>query len=66
MQEANKRNWHRKLINTLWEDRVSNKKSIGMSPFEFVYGTDAVFPTSLTIPVMRSLQEVGIEDDDNQ
>ena len=50
MLEANKRNWHRKLINALWADRVSSKKSIGMSPFELVYGTDAVFPTSLIVP----------------
>ena len=37
-----------------------------MSPFELVYGTDVVFPTSLTVPIMRLLQEVGSEDDDNQ
>ena len=66
MLEANKRNWHRKLINALWADRVSSKKSIGMSPFELVYGTDVVFPTSLTVPVMRLLQEVGSEDNENQ
>ena len=37
-----------------------------MSPFELVYGTDAIFPTSLTVRVMRLLQEVGSEEDDNQ
>ena len=31
--EVNKKNWHKKLINALWVDRVSTKKSIGMSPF---------------------------------
>ena len=66
MLEANKRNWHQNLINTLWADRVSSKKSIGMSPFELVYGTDVVFPTSLTVPVMILLQEVGNEQDDKQ
>ena len=66
MLEANKRNWNHKLINTLWVDRVSSKKSIGMSPFELVYGTNAVFPTSLTVPVMRLLQEASSEEDDNQ
>jgi len=29
-----------------------------MSPFELVYGTDVVFPTSLIVPVMRLFQEV--------
>ena len=37
-----------------------------MSPFELVYGTDAIFPTSLTVPVMRLLQESGGEDNENQ
>ena len=37
-----------------------------MSPFELVYGTDSVFPTSLTVPVMRLLQKAGSEEDDNQ
>jgi len=37
-----------------------------MSPFELIYGTDMVFPTSLVVPVMRLLQEVGNEEDDVQ
>jgi len=55
MLEANKKNWHQKLVNALWSDRVSSKKSIGMSPFELVYGTDTMFPTSLVVLVMRLL-----------
>ena len=47
MLEENKRNWHRNLINALWAERVSSKKSIGMSPFELVYGTDVVFPVGV-------------------
>jgi len=66
MLEVNKKNWHRKLVNAVWADRVSKKKSIGMSPFELVYGTDTVFPTSLPIPVMRLLQEASNEEDDIQ
>eukprot|EP00253_Pinus_taeda_P002160 PITA_02160 len=45
--EINKKSWHERLFNALWADRVSQKKSIGMSPFELVYGVDIVFPTSL-------------------
>lgn len=66
MLEENKKNWHRKLVNALWVDRVSSKKSIGMSPFELLYGTDTMFPTSLAVPVMRLLQETGSEEDDIQ
>ena len=52
MLEENKKNWHRKCVNALWADRVRSKKSIVMSPFEMVYGTDTVFPTSLAVPIM--------------
>jgi len=64
--EENKRNWHKKLINALWADRVSTKKSIGMSPFHLVYGVDTMFPTSLAVSVMKILQEVDSEANDIQ
>jgi len=66
MLEEKKRNWHKKLINYLWEDRVSTKKYIGMSPFQLVYGVDMVFPTSLAVPMMKILQEVDSEPNDIQ
>jgi len=64
--EINRKGWHKKLVNALWADRVSQKKSIGMSPFELVYGTDTVFPTSLAVPVVKLLQEAGSEEDPMQ
>ena len=42
--QDNKRAWHAKLFFALWANRVSTKKSIGTSPFQLVYGTDAIFP----------------------
>eukprot|EP00253_Pinus_taeda_P004884 PITA_04884 len=53
--EKNKKNWHRKLTNALWADRISTKKSIGMSPYELVYGMEAKFPSSLGIPTIKLL-----------
>ena len=38
---------------TLWEDRITVKKAIGTSPFQLVYGIDAVFSVQLCIPVMN-------------
>eukprot|EP00253_Pinus_taeda_P009551 PITA_09551 len=64
--EINKKRWHKKLINALWADRVSQKKSIGMSPFELVYGVDAVFPTSLSVLVAKLFQEASGEEDSMQ
>lgn len=64
MLETNKKNWHKKLVNSLWADKVSHKKSIVVSPFELVYGIDTVFPTYLVVLVMRLLQEAGNEEDE--
>jgi len=64
--ETNKKGYHKKLVNALWTERVSQKKSIGMSPFEIVYGIDTVFLTSLAVPVVKLLQEAGSEEDDFQ
>jgi len=36
--EESKKNWHKKLVNALWADKLSTKRSIGMSPYELVYG----------------------------
>lgn len=61
--EAKKKSWHKKLVNALWADRVSQNKYIGMSPFELMYGVDTIFPTSLEVPVVKLLQEADSEDD---
>ena len=66
MLEANKKNWHKKLINALWADSVSSKKSLGLSPFQIVYGVDTIFPSSLAVPIMKLLQEAGSEENDIQ
>ena len=58
MLEVNEKNWHKKLINALWEDRLINNNSIGMSPIELVYGVDTKFPTSLAVLVTKILQEI--------
>jgi len=66
MLEAHKKYWHKNLINALCTDRVSSKKSLGLSPFQVVYGVDIVFPSSLAVSVMKFLQEVGSEENDIQ
>jgi len=47
-------------------NRVSTKKSIGMSPFQLVYGVDVVFSISLRILVLKLLQELEVETNDVQ
>lgn len=62
--EQNTRGWDSKLKFALWADRVTNKKSIDTSPFKLVYGTEAVFPIQLALPVAKFLQEVDSEPND--
>eukprot|EP00253_Pinus_taeda_P028834 PITA_28834 len=62
--EDNKKNWHSKLKYALWADRVTIKRSTGNSPFKLVYGTEAIFPIQLTLPVAQFLQEERNEEED--
>ena len=50
----------------LWAERITVKKAIGTSPFQLVYGTDAVFPIQLGIPVMKFFQDYQEEPNDMQ
>lgn len=61
--QENKKAWHLKLKYALWADRICTKRSIGTSPYELVYGTKAIFPTSLGVPVMKLIQ--GLEEEPN-
>jgi hypothetical protein len=62
--EENQKSWDSKLKFSLWADRVTNKKSIGTSPFKLVYGTDAIFPILLVLPVAKFFQEEQTKSND--
>ena len=53
--EDNKRALHTKLKYALWRERISTKRTIGMSPFQLVYGAEVIFPTSFGVLVMKLL-----------
>jgi hypothetical protein len=63
LMQDNKKALHKNLIYVLWADRVTTKKSISISPFHILYGTDAIFPTSLGFPVQKLLKEKEVEPD---
>jgi hypothetical protein len=60
----NKKAWHVHLKYALWENRIDTKKSIGMSPFQMVYGTDVVLPINLSLPVMKLWKDANEELND--
>jgi hypothetical protein len=59
--EQNTKGWDSKLKFSLWDDRVTNKKEIGTSHFKLVYGTKAIFPIQLALPIEKYLQESDSE-----
>jgi hypothetical protein len=62
--EDNKRAWNSKLKFALWADRVTTKKSIGISPFQLVYGAEVVLPSQLAIPVAKFFQDYQEQPND--
>eukprot|EP00253_Pinus_taeda_P029459 PITA_29459 len=54
--EQNHKTWHKSLIFSLWADRVTQKASIGSSPFKLVYGKEIVLPTNLILPSLALVQ----------
>jgi len=54
--DQNHRNWHKSLMYALWVDRITQKTSIGTSPFNLVYGKEVVLPTNLAIPSLALIQ----------
>jgi hypothetical protein len=62
--EDNKKAWNSKLKFALWADRVTTKRSIGLSPFQLVYGEEAVFPSQLAILVAKLFQDYQEEPND--
>ena len=62
--ENNQKRWDSKLNFALWDDRVTEKRSIGTSPFKLVYGTEAIFPIQTILPVAKFFQEEQDEPND--
>jgi hypothetical protein len=60
----NKKAWHVHLKYALWANRIGTKRSIRMSPFQMVYGTDVVLPINLALPVMKLWKDSKEEPND--
>ena len=53
-----KTDWELKLPSVLWAYRVAYKTAIGTTPFNMVFGLDAVLPLEFLIPTLRVAQEL--------
>ncbi|MCO5554804.1 hypothetical protein L7F22_008339 [Adiantum nelumboides] len=50
--------WDQKLHSALWTYRVAYKTSIGTTPFNMVYGIQAILPLEFLIPTLRVAKEL--------
>lgn len=57
LASENFKDWHKKLYESLWPDRTSPKRAIGMSPFELVYvvGTQVALPLELVATKLQTV-----------
>jgi hypothetical protein len=53
----NKRSWDSTLKFSLWTDGINTMKSIGTTPFQIIYWTDAILSNQLGLPVLKFLEE---------
>jgi len=53
----NKKSLHIHLKYAQWENKINTKISIGMSPFQLVYGIDVILPINLVLPMMKPWQD---------
>jgi hypothetical protein len=49
----NPRRWHEKLSKALWAHRTSRHRATKVTPFELVYGEDAVLPIEVSSQNLR-------------
>eukprot|EP00253_Pinus_taeda_P036593 PITA_36593 len=54
--DQGQKNWHNSLVFSLWVDRITQKASIGTSPFNLVYGKEVALPTNIDIPSLALVQ----------
>jgi hypothetical protein len=62
--EDNKKACDSKIKFSLWDDRVTTKRSLGISPFQLVYGIEVIYSTELSFPMANFLQYYQGEPDD--
>ncbi|KAH9318836.1 hypothetical protein KI387_020605 [Taxus chinensis] len=59
------RNWHKKLYDALWVDKITPKRAIGMYPFQVVYGVEAQFSVTMELPalhLMKAIEDTSFND----
>jgi hypothetical protein len=56
--EDKPRQWHTLLTYALWEDRTTTKVSTSCTPFQLVYGQEALLPTEMELSSLRLMLQI--------
>ena len=56
--DGNRSHWEKKLPSVLWAYRTAYKTAVGSTPFELVYGLNAVLPIEFLMPTLRVAAEL--------
>jgi predicted NUDIX family phosphoesterase len=55
--EENPRRWHKVLSKTLWAHHISRHGATKVTPFELVYGQEAVLPIEVNLDAYRLVKQ---------
>jgi transposase InsO family protein len=55
--EENPKMWHEVLSEALWSYRISKHSDIKVTPFELIYGQEAVLPVEVNLDTLRIAQQ---------
>jgi hypothetical protein len=54
------KHWHKILFEALWAHRISKHRATKVSPFELVYGQEAVLPVDISLNTIRFARQNDI------
>jgi hypothetical protein len=60
----NPRHWHKILSESLWAHKISKHHATKVSPFELVYGQEAVLPVEINLNTVRFTKQNDLTIDD--
>ena len=66
MVSTNKRDWHDRLPEALWAYRTTVRTTTGCTPFNLVYGSEAVLPLEVQLPSLRIATRLTNPDENTQ
>lgn len=58
---TNRNNWADKLNEALWAYRITWKNTTGFSPYQIVYGKEAMLPIEFQIHTYKSVADLGMD-----